>query len=112
MASLNDFLVEDRIGLLIYDMNRLNKVPIEEFAKMRLEEMESFMKNHGKSPACYSCSKPIESADNLVRYFGRNDHNDCFLREYENDIFDFTAYQKEYFGLVKKSIEANNASGR
>ncbi len=107
MARLNDFLGTDIYGLSIYDMDKLNKIPIEGFAKMRLEEMESFIKNHGKKVDCFACPEPIESANNLVRYFGRNVHNKCFLEEYENDIFDMSVYEKEYFGLVKKSIEAN-----
>lgn len=107
MTKLNDFLATDRNGLSIYDLDKLNKISVEEFAKMRLEEMESFMKNHGKKVDCFACPESIESANNLVRYFGRNAHNKCFLEEYENDIFDMSVYEKEYFGLVKKSIEAN-----
>lgn len=112
MARLDDFLDERDYSFFNYDVNRLKELPIEEFAKMRVEKMKFFMGKYVEShdggfPICFPCSKQIETADNLVRYFGRYLHNKCFLEEYGNDIFDLGIHDKEYFGLVKRAVEMN-----
>ncbi len=108
MTGLSDFVIKDENGLSTFDLGKLKKLPIDEFAKRYIEEMDSFMKNHVGLPMCYPCSKPVKTADDLVRYFGLNLHRKCFLEEYENDIAENLAPRhREYYGLVKKFIETN-----
>ncbi|MEK6760345.1 MAG: hypothetical protein AABX93_00290 [Nanoarchaeota archaeon] len=104
MPGLDAFFIKGDTSSTPYHVGKLKELPAETFAMLYSEEMDLFMRNHGKAVNCYSCSSPIEAPTNLVRYFEKDFHNACFLEEYNNDIFDLSIRDKEYYGLVRNAI--------
>jgi hypothetical protein len=98
-------MYEDRSGLFVVDVKRLKSLGIEEFLKRRIEDSELFMQNHRNYPPCSDCPEPVSRPENLVRYFGRNYHNECFLKVYEGEKDTLKGYEKSYFDLVRDSID-------
>ena len=105
--GLSDFLIKRRKELT-FNTNKLKALPIEDFARLWVDEMDLFMKNHGYFSPCDDCLKPIITPGNYVRYFGANYHSDCFIRAYEIQRERLQIEDQEFFDLVKDSLRQLN----
>ncbi len=68
--------------------------------------MQTYFDNDDKpSIQCWECSRKINSADDLIRYYGANLHKECFKAVYEEEKRT-RPDDTEYFDLVLNSIDA------
>ena len=82
----------------------------EQFASALLEESAQCMRNHGSIPCCRVCKVQIIKSENLVRYFGTNLHDSCFIEVYEKERngHHLKDGEREYFDRVLEVVKARN----
>lgn len=104
--KLDDFLLPGFLGG--YDIEKLSEVPPKEFREMYIDRMKEYplITSGGKLRKCEECSSTVDSANELVRYFGLNIHTSCFEQFYSREREDLCEQDKLYFDLVLKSINA------
>ena len=104
--TLADFV--GKYGVL--DVPMLMELDDENFASVLFDESKSYMENHGRLPCCRRCDMPVSAPENLVRYFGTNLHDNCFVELYERErnTSHFTDRERTYFDRVLKMVKARN----
>lgn len=109
--GLNDFLVKDPLGgFSIIDMDRVSKLPIEEFRKRYVEDMQTYLDSHPRPIVeCGGCLEDIDSAADLIRRYGVNFHRECFKDVHEKERGKYNEYEEKYFDLVLASLNVDEA---
>ena len=112
MKKLKDFIVNDYLsGLPFYDIGKLEKIPLEKFRRMYIENMQTYFNNHTEPTIeCWKCREDITSADDLARRYGRSLHVDCFKVEYGEERETDKERERRYFDLVLKSLDVKPAN--
>jgi hypothetical protein len=97
--GLTEFVVEST-GHLTFDLKKISELSDEEFREKYNEEMEDYIKNHGRDARCQKCYDPIKTPSDLVRYFGVNLHSLCFLNLYKEARENLHERDRVYFDRV------------
>ncbi len=104
-SSLRDFLVQGVFGP-VWDVEALSEIPLEEFRRRYIEDMQNYFDNHNKPTIqCGKCSEEIKSADDLIRYYGANLSRKCFRELYARERDEDNEQGRRYFDLVLDSLD-------
>jgi len=90
------------------DYEKVVELSAEDFAKLHLELMNEYKDkdgwwSDGKIPNCSECHSEIPGPEDLVRYYGRSLHHNCFRRVYEREG-DETGIMKRYWDRVAELV--------
>mgnify|MGYP001586519374 CR=1 FL=1 len=76
----------------------------KELRKRILEKNNKYLDSHRKSVLCAECSSEISEISDMVRYFHKSLHNECFRAAYRLERFMLENKEREYFDRIEQIL--------